>query len=125
MEKGKILNFKWELGEVPVSLHVGSYMYGGGLYIGLTSHADPNCPEPFADMTVNIPMCPLAKNEACINNDISKDLIRFIKKNHLGQIQERTVSSGYCVFKIAAFDLDKLKEFDEKGVSRFLAEYEE
>ena len=121
----KIVPFKWELGEVPVSLHVGSYMYGGGLYIGLTSHEDPNLAEPFADMTVNIPMCPLEKNEACINNDFSKDLLRFIKKNHLGEIQERTVSSGYCVFKIVAFDLDKLKELDPRGVKRFLAEYEE
>ena len=121
----KIVSFKWELGEVPVSLHVGAYMYGGGLYIGLTSHEDPACPEPFADMTVNIPMYPLEENEACLNNDISKDLVSFIKKNKLGKILQDTASSGYCIYRIAAFDLNRLKEFDPEGVEAFLAACEE
>ena len=53
-ENLKIVPFKWELGEEKVSLHIGEYQYGDRLYIGITSHGEDG-PEPFADMTVNLP----------------------------------------------------------------------
>ena len=78
-------------------------------------------PEPFADMTVNIPQYSLESNEAFINGDISKDALNFIKENKLGKVLPYTVQSGYGRYAVVAFDLDKLKDFDPKGVAEFKA----
>lgn len=118
----KIVPFKWQLGEEMISLQVNSYLHGGGLHIGMTSHPEDG-PEPFADMTVNIPGYSLDPNEAFISGDISKDLLAFIKDNKLGKVQPYTVQSGYGKYSAVAFDLEKLKEFDLAGVKEFKAEH--
>lgn len=118
MDEVKKVPFKWEFGEETVSLHIGQYAYGDRLYIGMTCHSEDG-PEPFADMTVNIPAYSLEPNEAFISGDISKDLLRFIKENKLGKVLPYTVRSGYGQYAVVAFDLDKLKKFDPKGVSEF------
>lgn len=114
----KKVPFKWELGDEIVSLHVGSYAYGNGLYIGMTNYGEDG-PEPFADMTVNIPAYSLEPNEAIISGDIGRDLLRFIKDNKLGKKLPYEVKSGYGKYAVVAFDLDKLKEFDPKGIEEF------
>ena len=90
-ENLKIVPFKWELGEEKVSLHIGQYQYGDRLYIGITSHGEDG-PEPFADMTVNLPAFSLEPNEAFINGDISKDLLAFIKENK----PQRSIPLDFC-----------------------------
>ena len=54
------------------------------LYIGMITHTEDGA-EPFADMTVNLPGYSLDPGEAFISGDISKDLLRFIKENKLGE----------------------------------------
>lgn len=122
---GKLMNneplkaaFDWELGHEIVSLHVGSYAYGDRLYIGMVSYGEDG-PEPFADMTVNIPMYSLEANEGFICGDLSKDLLKFIQDNKLGKVLPYTVKSGYGKYAAVAFDLERLKEFDPKGVAEF------
>lgn len=117
--ESKKVPFRWALGDETVSLHVSSYAYGNGLYIGVTSYSEDGA-EPFADMTVNIPECQLAPNEAIISGDISKDLLRFIKENKLGVKLPCEVVSGYSRYAVVAFDLNKLKEFDPKGVTEYM-----
>lgn len=119
IEGVKTVPFKWQLGEEIVSLHVGSYAYGDRLYIGMTSYGEDG-PEPFADMTVNLPAFSLEPNEAFITGDISKDLLEFIKENKLGKVLPYTVQQGYGRYSAVAFDLDKLKAFDEKGVDEYM-----
>lgn len=114
----KKVPFKWEFGEETVSLHVDSYVHGKGLYIGMTNYGEDG-PEPFTDMTVNIPGYSLEQNEAIISEDISRDLLKFIQENKLGQQLPYTVTSGFCRYAVVAFDLEKLKEFDPKGVDEF------
>lgn len=114
----KKVPFKWELGEEIVSLHVSSYAYGKGLYIGMINY-DEDGPGPFADMTVNIPAYSLEPNEAIISGDISKDLLEFIRENKLGKELPYSVRSGYGTYAVVAFDLDKLKEFDPKGIDEY------
>ena len=114
----KKVPFKWEFGEETVSLHVDSYVHGKGLYIGMTNYGEDG-PEPFTDMTVNIPGYSLEPNEAFISGNISKNLLEFIKENKLGKKQPYTVKSGYGNYAVVAFDLDKLKEFDPKGIEEF------
>lgn len=118
MEEKKTVPFKWELGEEKVSLEVGSYAYGDRLYIGVICHSEDG-PEPFSDMTVNLPAYSLEPNEAFINGDISKDLLAFIKENKLGKVLPYKVQSGYGRYSVVAFNLDKLREFDAKGVDEF------
>ncbi|MDD3253018.1 MAG: DUF4313 domain-containing protein [Lachnospiraceae bacterium] len=118
MEEIKKVPFKWELGEETVSLQVNSYAYGERLYIGIICHGEDGA-EPFADMTVNIPAYSLEPNEAFISGDLSKDLLAFIKENKLGKVLPYTVQSGYGRYSAVAFNLDKLKEFDAKGVDEF------
>lgn len=114
----KKLPFKWEFGEEMVSLEVNSYSYGDRLFIGMTSYGEDG-PEPFADVTVNIPEYPLKVNEAFICGDLSKDLLNFIKENKLGKVLPYTVPSGYGMYAAVSFDLDKLAEFDPAGVEAF------
>ena len=116
----KKVPFKWQFGEETISLHVNRYQYGDRLYIGMIDHGEDG-PEPFADMTVNIPQYSLEPNEAFINGDISKDALNFIKENKLGKVLPYTVQSGYGRYAVVAFDFDKLKDFDPKGVAEFKA----
>lgn len=117
-EEPKKVTFDWELGHEIVSLHVESYAYGDGLYIGMLSYGEDG-PEPFADMTINIPAYSLEANEGIICGDISKDLLKFIKKNKLGKVLPYSVRSGYGEYAVVAFDLERLKEFDPRGVAQF------
>lgn len=93
-KRTKKLRFKWELGDEMVSLHVNQYAYDGRLHIGMINYGEDG-PEPFADMTINLPAYDLEDNEAFINGDISKDLLRFIRENKLGKVLPYTVKSGY------------------------------
>lgn len=118
VEEKKTVPFKWEFGEETVSLEVGSYAYDNRLYIGVICHGEDG-PESFADMTVNIPAYSLDPNEAFINGDISRDLLAFIKENKLGKVLPYKAQSGYGRYSAVAFNLDKLREFDAKGVDEF------
>lgn len=117
-EEPKKTTFDWEFGQEIVSLHVGSYAYGDRLYIGMMSYGEDG-PEPFADMTVNLPAYSLEVNEGFICGDISKDLLKFIKKSKLGKVLPYTVKSGYGQYAAVAFDLNRLRKFDPKGVAEF------
>ena len=114
--------FKWEYGEETISLQLGMYANNQRLYIGMITHTEDGA-EPFADMTVNLPGYSLDPGEAFISGDISKDLLRFIKENKLGKVLPYQVQSGYGKYSAVAFDLEKLKAFDPKGVAEFRKEW--
>lgn len=111
--------FDWELGSDIVSLEVGSYAFGGGIYIEMISHGEDG-PESFADVTTNIPGYRQDPNEAFINGDISKDLLKFIRKYKLGEVYPDKARSGYGEYSIVEFNLARLKEFDPKGGKKFM-----
>ena len=90
--------------------------------IGMITHTEDGA-EAFADMTVNLPGYSLDPGEAFISGDISKDLLRFIKENKLGKVLPYQVQSGYGKYSAVAFDLEKLKAFDPKGVAEFREEW--
>ena len=99
-----------------VVLHIGYYASGRiaiellqeGLY-GL---------EPFAHMTVNLPIdAPMESNEAFINTSlIGDDILKFIRENSLG----RELTVPYEGYKAVAFDLKRLFEYDPDGVTKFM-----
>ena len=115
----KQVPFHWEYGEEIVSLEVGQYEGGGGLYIGIINDTEDG-PELFADVTINIPHLPLSNpNEAYITGDRTDDILRFIREQGLGEELPQKVRSGYGVYSAVAFDLDKLAECDPQGVAAY------
>lgn len=121
-EEPKKTIFDWEFGHEVVSLEVGCYTYGKRLYIGMISYGEDG-PEPFSDVTVNIPQYSLKPNEAFINGDISQDLLSFIRVNRLGKILPYTVQSGFGSYSVVEFDFSRLKEYDPKGVEEFMKQH--
>ncbi len=118
----KKVPFNWEFGEETVSLRVDEYAYGGGLHIGMDCYEEDG-QEPFADMTVNLPGYSLDPNEAFISGDMSRDLLNFIQENKLGEVFPFEGKSGFATYKLVAFDMEKLKEFDPKGVKEFMKDH--
>ena len=118
MDEVKKVPFYWEFGEETVSLEIGMYANTGRLHIEIITHTKDG-PEPFAAMTVNLPAYSLEPGQAFISGDISKDLLRFIRENKLGKVLPYKVHSGFGTYTVVCIDLNKLKEFDPKGVAEF------
>ena len=110
--------YDWYYGQEELFLKVDSYAYGDGLYVGMCSIKDGQI-EPFGDLTVNIPLGPMEYNEALIEDMHSKDKMNLFEKYELGEVLPTTRSSGYAIYSMVAFDLDRLAEYDPEGVDRF------
>lgn len=122
MDEIKTLGFDWEFGHEELALEVSSYANNGCLYIGLHNKTEEGF-DQFGDLTVNLPMSsmiPPEPNEAYIDNFLSKENLRFIKKHKLGVILPEIGFSGYCTYAKVAFDMERLREFDPKGVEGYL-----
>ena len=65
-------------------------------------------------------MIPPEPNEAYIDHFLSKENLRFIKKHKLGVVLPEIGFSGYCAYAKVAFDMERLREFDPKGVEGYL-----
>lgn len=123
MDEIKTLPYNWEFGQEEVALVVSSYENNGSLYVGLYYKVEDGF-EPFDDLTANLRVNNLRgrSNAAFIDHNFSKDKLRFIKQNRLGKVLPEKGYSGFCEFTRVAFDLERLKEFDRKGVERYLSE---
>lgn len=119
MNEQKTLKFEWEYGVEEVSLFVGAYQNGLGLYIGLRCKKD-DLEEDFGDLTVNLPTGVSNVKEAYINHFAEKDKLAFIRKYELGSVLPEYGYSGFCKYAKVAFDLERLAELDTEGTRRFL-----
>lgn len=122
MDEVKTLGFDWEFGHEELALEVSSYADNGCLYIGLHNKTEEGF-DHFGKLTVNLPMSsmiPPEPNEAYIDHFLSKENLRFIKKHKLGVVLPEIGFSGYCAYVKVAFDMERLREFDPKGVEGYL-----
>ena len=122
MDEIKTLGFDWEFGHEELALEVSSYANNGCLYIGLHNKTEEGF-DQFGNLTVNLPMSsmiPPEPNEAYIDHFLSKENLRFIKKHKLGVVLSEIGFSGYCAYAKVAFDMERLREFDPKGVEGYL-----
>ena len=122
MDEIKTLVFDWEFGHEALALEVSSYANNGCLYIGLHNKTEEGF-DQFGNLTVNLPMSsmiPPEPNEAYIDHFLSKENLRFIKKHKLGVVLPEIGFSGYCAYAKVAFDMERLREFDPKGVEGYL-----
>ena len=110
MSTARVVPFRC-MGEIMmISLRVGRYEKGKHLAIEMFD----NDGIPFARMTINIPGFPLKSNEAFIDNTmITGDILTFIREQRLGEVR----SIPGIDYKVVAFDMDKLAEFDSDGVT--------
>ena len=122
MDEIKTLGFDWEFGHEELALEVSSYANNGCLYIGLHNKTEEGF-DQFGNLTVNLPMSsmiPPEPNEAYIDHFLSKENLRFIKKHKLGVVLPEIGFSGYFAYAKVAFDMERLREFDPKGVEGYL-----
>ncbi len=118
MRKEKMLRFGNGEDAVEVAVTVSSYKVGERLYIGLYSMGDMGL-EPFSNLTINLPYNPAGVNEGYIERNDCKNLVEFIERYQLGRILPEKGYSGYAEYIKAAFDLDKLAEYDPAGVEAY------
>ena len=114
----KTLGYDWELGHEELSIKVGAYYYGGGLYINLY-HLEDGVSESFADLTVNLPYDELLAGEAYIEEFDSKNKLEFIKRHKLGKVLPEQGHSGFVTYSKVKFDLERLAQFDKEGVQEY------
>ena len=91
-------------------IEVGSYMYGGGLYLALYDLNEDGL-EPFADLTVNLPEYPTKENCAFVDENNFGQGPNLIKQFHLGEPTGRIGKSGYCTYREYRFDMDEIKKY--------------
>lgn len=115
----KTLKFNWDYGVEELALKVMSYADGNGIYIGLISKEEDESWEWFDDLTVNLPGYSLEPDEAFISDMCNSNKLEFIKTHKLGKVLAATGASGVTEFKLAAFDLERLAEFDKEGVMEY------
>ncbi|MFV0527623.1 MAG: DUF4313 domain-containing protein [Lachnospiraceae bacterium] len=115
----KTVNYEWELGREKLVIQTGSYFYTGGLYIALYQKDNDEIGELFCDLTINLPGYSLEPNVAFIDGSSSKDKLAFIEQYRLGKILPKKGHSGMGEYAMVAFDLDRLGEFDKKGIAEY------
>lgn len=113
------LKFDWKFGVEELVLKVMSYEDGRGLYIGLFDKDEDGEWELFDDLTVNLPDHPLEPDEAFISDFSCRSKLAFIEKYKLGKVLSETGKSGMSEYKLVAFDLERLAEFDREGVLEY------
>lgn len=118
MGKTKTLSYDWELGHENLFLQVSFYSSNGNLYVGL-HRKERGIAEAFGDLTVNLPFEPVRVNEAYIDEFSSKSKLEFIEKHKLGKVRPERGRFGDGEYYKVAFDLERLAEFDKKGVEKY------
>lgn len=73
--------------------------------------------EPFANMTVNIPMfVPVDKRHACLDVNNLHGIADWVEKNNLGTPTGMTVSSGWCEYPVYVLNIEEIKKHMLEGV---------
>lgn len=114
------LPFQNFFGHYDLTLAVNSYSDNGRLGISLLCLEDGDF-IPYATLTVNLPRETVKPNEAFIKDfDEGQGLLEFVLNNHLGTLCPERGFSGRCSYPKIAFDMEKLKEFDQEGTEKYL-----
>lgn len=117
MKTNKTIKFKGN----ELFIKVSKYRSNGNLAI--TAYTDE---EPYGDITVNLPGMFLWDNSGFINSN-TKDSGLEKKLFSLGIIEEliNRVQYNYGKYDQVSFNMEKLKEYDSKGVEEYLASIED
>jgi len=106
------MKIKTNYGEYEITrIEISTYCSDNNLAIELFSlNEEWKIEEPFATLTVNLNYKGLEKNEAFVDVNNCPWAVEFIKENKLGEFTGIELPSGYCLYPLYKFDLNKLKE---------------
>lgn len=91
---------------------LNTYVENNNLYVGLDCFdSDFEDWVPFTDVTVNVGKLPFLESAIDTNNN-GNAIIDFLVKNGFGELTEKAIPSGYCVFPVFRFNEEKLREID-------------
>ena len=103
----KFYTVKTDFGMYKVRILPTKYLYNNNLAVALAT--DTN--EPFAKITVNIvDHGELPADMAFVDTNNCPWAEDFLTENGLAEKTDTEARSGYCVYPLYKFDLDKLKE---------------
>ena len=103
----KTYKVETDFGAYEVELGVSEYRNNGSLAIQLI---DVEEYEPFASLTVNINEKGADKETAYVDVNNCPWATKFIEDNELGEFTGKYGRSGFCVYPLFKFNLDKIKE---------------
>lgn len=116
MEKKLELKTQWGTTE-QVSIEINTYLNNGNMYIGLSSTED-GYPEPYGDVTVNLgDKVPDFCGYVDTNN--MPELEKFLVDNDIGEFTGFVQRSGFCVYPLYMFNVDKLRELCPDGMETY------
>lgn len=103
----KTYKVETDFGTYEVELGVSEYLNNGSLAIELI---DAEERESFAILTVNINEKGADKETAYVDINDCPWATKFIEDNELGEFTGKYGRSGFCVYPLYKFNLDKIKE---------------
>lgn len=103
----KTYKVETDFGTYEVELGVSEYINNGSLAIELI---DAEERDTFAVLTVNIEEEGADKETAYVDINDCPWAPKFIKENELGEFAGKYGESGFCVYPLYKFNLDKIKE---------------
>jgi hypothetical protein len=101
----------------PITFHLANYADNDNLYVGMITHDDPDFPEPWSDLTVNLGT-PLLMDCAFIDTNNNPGILDWLEANNLGKRSGNKRQSGFCTYEIFYFNMDELMQYvsyDSRG----------
>lgn len=108
--KEKFIEFEFLGEKIQCKLLVDSYANNENLAIILVCKTEDGY-EDWCDMTTNLPYEALEIPLAYVNLKANTDLVKIIKKYKLARNTGRTMSSGFNVYGLYEFNMDKVNEY--------------
>lgn len=103
----KTYKVETDFGTYEVELGVSEYLNNGSLAIELIDAEERG---PFAILTVNIEEKGADKETAYVDINDCPWAQKFIEDNELGEFTGKYGRSGFCVYPLYKFNLNKIKE---------------
>lgn len=94
----------------PISFRLANYADNDNLYVGMITHENPDWPEPWSDLTVNLGR-PLPMGTAFIDTNNNPGIIEWLEANNLGKRSGRKAQSGFCTYEVFYFNMDELMKY--------------
>lgn len=99
--------------EETVFFETDTYANNKRLYVGLMGFNEEfKYPEPYCDVTVNIPSYPLSSEEcAFIDTNNAPFIVELLTRYHCGKFTGKYAYSGFCSYPEFRFNMEKLKKY--------------
>lgn len=95
----------------PITFRLANYLAHNNLYVGMIVNHDPDFPEHWSDLTVNLDV-KCAENCAYIDTNNNGDrIVEWLITNKLATLTGNMRSSGFCVYPEMKFNMRELMQY--------------